>query len=358
MKFGIFDHVERRRGVPLDQQYSERLELLAQADRGGIYGYHVAEHHHSPLSMVPSQTPYLAAVAARTERIRFGPLVYVLPLHHPVRLVEEICMMDNLSGGRYQIGIGRGAPVGDELAMWGTDPDETDERFDEVFKILMLGLTNEFLTFNGKHFHFEDLWMELRPKQTPHPPFWYAGNPVHAAEYGANFIGAGAIARMPEVASAYREAWQKQLEENDPALPHVDEPLYGASKRLFIAETDEEALKRAAPAYEVYRANFVKPLPGGKSRRPAPAGSARRSQESPWDADFDTARQQESIIVGSPETVLEYMERYVAESDCNYFVGSFQWGDVTHEEASRSLRLFTSEVMPHFADSATEVNTD
>ncbi|HCH07738.1 MAG TPA: LLM class flavin-dependent oxidoreductase, partial [Dehalococcoidia bacterium] len=63
MKFGIFDHVERLRNIPLDQQYSERLDLLAQADKGEIYGYHVAEHHHSPLSMIPSQAPYLAAVA-------------------------------------------------------------------------------------------------------------------------------------------------------------------------------------------------------------------------------------------------------------------------------------------------------
>ncbi len=75
MKFGIFDHVERLPGVSLDRQYADRLELLAQADRGGIYGYHVAEHHHSPLSADPSPGIYLSAVAARTERINFGPLV-------------------------------------------------------------------------------------------------------------------------------------------------------------------------------------------------------------------------------------------------------------------------------------------
>lgn len=113
MKFGIFDHVEQRRDVPLDRQYSDRIELLMQADRGGIYGYHVAEHHHSPLSMAPCHAPYFAAIAAKTEHIRFGPLVYVLPLYHPVRLLEEICMVDNLSSGRYQIGVGRGAPVGE-----------------------------------------------------------------------------------------------------------------------------------------------------------------------------------------------------------------------------------------------------
>ena len=349
MKFGIFDHVERRRDVPLDQQYSERLELLAQADRGGIFGYHVAEHHHSPLSTVPSQAPYLAAVAARTERLRFGPLVYVLPLYHPVRLLEEICMLDNLSGGRYQIGIGRGAPVGDELNMWGIDPDETNSLFDETFQILMNGLTQDFLNFEGEHYQFKDLWMEMKPKQTPYPPFWYAGNPINAAEFGANFIGAGTLASLPGTVARYKEVWQRQTETNDPALPHVAYPLYGASKRLFIAETDDEARERARPAYEVYRSNFVKPLPGGKSRRPAALGrGANPDRELPWDATFDEAASHEQVLVGSPHTIKEYIARYVEESECNYFVGSFQWGDVTHEEASRSLDLFTSEVMPDF----------
>jgi alkanesulfonate monooxygenase SsuD/methylene tetrahydromethanopterin reductase-like flavin-dependent oxidoreductase (luciferase family) len=349
MKFGIFDHVERRTDVPLDQQYSERLELLAQADKAGIYGYHVAEHHHSPLSTVPSQAPYLAAVAARTERLRFGPLVYVLPLYHPVRLIEEICMLDNLSGGRYQIGIGRGAPVGDELNMWGADPDETNSRFDETFRILMLGLTQDFLTFKGQHYEFEDLWMEMKPKQTPHPPFWYAGNPVNAAEFGANFIGAGTLASLPGLMARYKEVWKRQTETNDPMLPHVADPLYGVSKRLFIADTDEEAWKRAKSAYAVYRANFRKPLPGGRSRRPTALGKgANPNRELPWDADFDTATNNEQVLVGTAQTIKEYVTRYVEESGCNYFVGSFQWGDITHEEASRSLNLFTSEVMPDF----------
>lgn len=349
MKFGIFDHVERRRDVPLDQQYSERLELLAKADRGGIHGYHVAEHHHSPLSTIPSQAPYLAAVAARTERLRFGPLVYVLPLYHPVRLVEEICMLDNLSGGRYQIGIGRGAPVGDELNMWGTDPNHTNSLFDETFQILMKGLTQDFLTFEGEHYQFKDLWMEIKPQQKPHPPFWYAGNPINAAEFGANFIGAGTLASLPGTISRYQEVWKRQTEVNDPALPHVAEPLYGALKRLFIAETNEEARERARPAYKVYRSNFVKPLPGGTSRRPAAVGKgADPNREVPWDTDFDGAVGNEQLLAGSPQTIKEYVTRYVEESGCNYFVGSFQWGDVTHEEASHSLDLFTSEIMPDF----------
>ena len=346
MKFGIFDHVERRDDVSLDRQYADRLKLVAQADRGGVYGYHVAEHHHSPLSTVPSPAVYLSAIAAQTERINFGPLVYVLPHYHPIRLIEEICMVDNLSGGRYQVGIGKGAPIGEEFAMWGGDPAEVTDRFEETFKILILGLTQEFVSFSGKYYQFKDLWMELRPKQTPHPPFWYAGNPVNAGKYGANFINFGTIESLPRSVEIYKENLQKQVAENSPLLPQMSEPLYGATKRIYLADTDEEAIRRARSAYEAYRAHFRKPLPGGQWRRPAAIGPIPHTGGFPWDPDFDQALAGEQIIVGSPGRVREFVERYAADSDCNYLVTSVQWGDLSHEEASYSLGLFISEVMP------------
>jgi alkanesulfonate monooxygenase SsuD/methylene tetrahydromethanopterin reductase-like flavin-dependent oxidoreductase (luciferase family) len=346
LRFGIFDHLERRRDVPLEQQYRERLELVAQADQAGFHCYHVAEHHHSPLCLAPNQAVYLAAVAQHTQHILFGPLVYVLPLHHPVRLLEEISMADNLSNGRFQIGIGRGTGGGQEFAMWGGNPAENDERFDETFKILMQGLTNDFLTYEGKYFNFRDLWMELKPMQTPHPPFWYAGNPVHAGEYGGNFICFSSVENLPEVAARYLESWQKQQGENDPRLPHVAEPLYGSRIILYLAETDEEAVNRARESYRAYSGNYAKPVPAGAVPQPRPAGP--RNIYSPGGADFDTARQWERVVVGSPRTVREYVARYAEDSSCNYLVASFQWGDITHQEASRSMALFASEVMPHF----------
>lgn len=211
-------------------------------------------------------------MAQRTQRLLFGPLVYVLPLHHPIRLLEEIAMVDNLSNGRFQIGIGRGTGGGQEFAMWGGNPAENDERFEETFKILLQGMTHDFLSFHGKHYQFRDLWMELKPKQTPHPPFWYAGNPVNAGAYGANFICFSPIAKLPEMMARYRSSWAKQREENDSALPHVEEPLYGGCVHLFVAETDVEALERARVAYPVYGSNFEKPVPMGAAPQPRPAG--------------------------------------------------------------------------------------
>jgi alkanesulfonate monooxygenase SsuD/methylene tetrahydromethanopterin reductase-like flavin-dependent oxidoreductase (luciferase family) len=97
LKFGLFDHVDYN-GKPLGEQLEDRLKLvgLLEAERYDVY--HVAEHHSTPLGTIPSPSVFLAAVAERTKRIRFGPLVYVLPLHHPLRLYEEICLLDHLSG--------------------------------------------------------------------------------------------------------------------------------------------------------------------------------------------------------------------------------------------------------------------
>src|SRR5260370_25066965 len=120
MKVGVFDQLDRN-DRPLHAFYEERLKIVEAYDRGGFYAYHTAEHHETPLGLAASPSVFLAAVAQRTHKLRFGPLVYTLPLHHPLRLVEEICMLDQLSKGRFELGVGRGiSPI--ETAYYGVDP--------------------------------------------------------------------------------------------------------------------------------------------------------------------------------------------------------------------------------------------
>src|SRR5579863_8603296 len=120
IEFGVFDHLDRT-GLSLADYYEDRLKLAEVYDRSGFYGYHLAEHHATPLGMAPSPNVFLSALAQRTRRLRFGPLIYALPLHHPLRLLEEICMLDQLSGGRLDVGFGRGAsPI--ETEIYGVDP--------------------------------------------------------------------------------------------------------------------------------------------------------------------------------------------------------------------------------------------
>jgi len=92
--FGIFDHLDRRPDTPLAQTYEDRLKLIEAYDAAGFYAYQIAEHHATPLTVAPSPSVFLSAVAQRTTRLKFGPMVYVLPMYHPLRLVEEICMLD------------------------------------------------------------------------------------------------------------------------------------------------------------------------------------------------------------------------------------------------------------------------
>ena len=171
MKFGVFDHLDRT-DVSLADYYEQRLEIVGWYERAGFYGYHVAEHHGTPLGMAPSPGVYLAPVARQTRRLRFGPRVYLLPLYHPIRLAEEIAMLDGLGAGRLDVGVGRGrSPI--ELAHFGCDPALQPVLFDEVYTIVHEALTTGRVTFNSEHFHFKDVPLAVRPTQTPHPPFWY-----------------------------------------------------------------------------------------------------------------------------------------------------------------------------------------
>src|ERR671934_1349095 len=127
MQFGVFDHLDRN-DLALGDYYEARLRIIEAYDRLGFYGYHVAEHHSTPLGMAPSPSVFLSAVAQRTRRLRFGPLVYTLPLYHPMRVYEEICMLDHMSGGRLELGVGRGA-VPHEIEHYSIAPSEGQARY-------------------------------------------------------------------------------------------------------------------------------------------------------------------------------------------------------------------------------------
>src|ERR687896_2557997 len=174
LQFGVLDHIEPVPGMDLEQIYAHRLIEIEQLDKAGFYAYHLAEHHTPAIhSLAPSQNVFLGAVAQRTTRLRFGPCVYVLPLHHPLRLIEEISMLDHLSDGRLEIGLGRGGVM--EAYFWGQEADsETNyARYRETLEIVLRGLSQDELTYTGRFHHFEDLPMRLHPLQKPYPPLWY-----------------------------------------------------------------------------------------------------------------------------------------------------------------------------------------
>src|ERR1700761_9235976 len=170
MKFGLFDDVEEA-GRPVSVLFDERLQFAAAADAAGFYCLQVAEHHATPLNLVPAPSIYLAAVARATKTMRLGPLVYLLPLYSPLRLIEEICMLDHLSHGRLDIGVGRGvSPY--ELEFHNVAHDDSRDIFFEAYECVKSGLTSETFSFKSARYLYNDVPIALRPLQQPHPPFW------------------------------------------------------------------------------------------------------------------------------------------------------------------------------------------
>ena len=171
MRFGIFDHLDDS-GVPLGRHFEERLRLIEAYDKAGFYGYHLAEHHNTPLGYAPSPSVFLSAVAQRTKRLKFGPMVYLLPLYHPLRLIDEVCMLDQMSGGRFLYGVGRGiSPI--EVGFYGIDFATGAEQFREAYDVIRIGLTEDELTYHGKFYDFDHVPIVMKPQQKPFPELWY-----------------------------------------------------------------------------------------------------------------------------------------------------------------------------------------
>ena len=186
MQFGIFDHIEGIDGTPMHQLLRDRIELVKLADAAGFVGYHLAEHHGTDLCFAPNQEIFLAAAAEATKQIRLGPLVKLLPLHHPVGIIEDICVLDQLTGGRVDYGVGRGIAAIEHFWFEG-DWFSSHDRFDEALGLILQGLrTGRVDPAGGKHYDFPPIDMRLTPYQSPNPPFWYPGNPVAAGRYGLN----------------------------------------------------------------------------------------------------------------------------------------------------------------------------
>jgi alkanesulfonate monooxygenase SsuD/methylene tetrahydromethanopterin reductase-like flavin-dependent oxidoreductase (luciferase family) len=340
MKFGVFDHMDDA-GGPLEGLYADRLALIEAYDRSGIYGYHLAEHHSTPLGCAASPGLFLAAMTQRTQTLRFGPLVYLLPFYHPLRLIEEICMLDQMSGGRLELGIGRGvSPF--ETRAYGLDFAQTGEIYHEAFELILKGLASDELTFEGKHYQFHNVPMILRPLQRPHPPLWYGITiPENADWPAANDVNIVTIALRPTVRviiDRYRAERAR--------LGKRDTPFMGVARHVVVADTDEAALKIARRAYPRWRGNF---------RWLFARHGAEPRIATIYPPTFDELAAIDNGVAGSPQTVRDFIAAEIAATGSNYFVSWLAFGDMTLAESLRSLELFSREVMPAFASAPAAV---
>jgi alkanesulfonate monooxygenase SsuD/methylene tetrahydromethanopterin reductase-like flavin-dependent oxidoreductase (luciferase family) len=336
MRFGVFDHLDRNENLSLSEYYETRLKVIEAYDRLGFYAYHPAEHHSTPIGVVPSPSVFLAAVAQRTSSLRFGPLVYALPLYHPLRMIEEICMLDQMSRGRLEIGFGRGS-VPEELIYYGQKPDDAQEVYAEALELILKGLTEPSLTFHGKFFDFENVPMELSPFQKPHPPIWYGLHAPESARRAARkrlqVVSLDPVPATRAAFDAFREAWRE-------SWSGAPLPLMGLGRFVVVANTDADALAIARRAYPKWHGSFthLHRLHHRPSVHPRPP-------------DFDGLVAVGQGIAGSPGTVTAFLRQQLESTGSNYCVGQFAFGDLSLAETLRSIELFAGHVMPELQSS-------
>lgn len=339
MRFGIFDHIDHN-GQDLATLFDGRLDYVTAAEAAGFYCYHVSEHHGTPLNLAPVPGVWLGAVARATSRIRLGPLVYLLPLYSPLRLIEEIGMLDHLSRGRFDLGVGRGvSPF--ELNFHNVDPETSRAVFMEALEVIIAGLTSERLTFKGERFGYENVPMVVEPNQKPHPPVWYASSSPDGSAWGGSkgyhYVTLGAMEPAKTCIDAFKDAYAKR---GAPAVPGDDFPggaAVGVLRHIVIADSTDEAHRIALPAYEHWYSNLTK-LEREFSAGPRVARSMF--------ADMDEAIAKGSVIVGSVAEVRETLERQVDELGVNYLVLQFLFGTLPLDRALNSLNAFAAEIMP------------
>lgn len=330
MDFGIFDHVDRN-DLPLGDYYEARLQMIEQYDRSGFYAYHIAEHHATPLGMSPSPSVYLSAVAQRSTRLRFGPLVYLLPFYHPLRLLEEICMLDQMSRGRLEFGLGRGiSPI--EASFYGLDPSESQARFEEAFEVIRRGLSSDRLTFHGTYYAFDDVPLMMTTVQQPNPPLWYGLHSPESAERAAakgyNMVSLDGIELARATGVRFREVWDETHHGGPDAK-------IGLCRFIVIAESDDEALALADRAYTRWNTSFNYLF---KLKNVVPAHGKRPG--------YSEALADGRLVAGRPETVARILGDQLGGTPYNYVIGQFVFGDMTLRESQTSVQLFTDHVMP------------
>jgi len=337
MEFGVFDHLDRG-SEPLTEYYENRLRLIEAYDKGGMLGYFVAEHHSTPLGMAPSPSVFLAAVAQRTKKLRFGPLIYALPLYHPIRLIEEICMLDQMSGGRLEIGFGRGAsPI--ELSLYGVDPADAEPIYVEWREMVLKGLSEKTLTYKGKFFSCEDVPMSIAPLQTPHPPMWYGvhspDSAVRAARQGLNVVSLDDAAHTRTLSDRFRATWAE--EGRDPAAL----PLIGLGRFIVVADSDQKAEALARRHYPVWHRsfNYLFRLHGSAPRHQRPDN-------------FDGVVEEKIGIAGTPDRVADFLAAEMEQSGATYAINQLAFGDMSFDDTMRSVELFIDRVMPALAGAA------
>jgi alkanesulfonate monooxygenase SsuD/methylene tetrahydromethanopterin reductase-like flavin-dependent oxidoreductase (luciferase family) len=350
VQFGIFDHIEGIPGTDMGQLLRDRLDLVAVADQAGFFAYHLAEHHGTDLCMAPNQEIFLAAAAQVTSTIRLGPLVKILPFHHPLRVIEDICLLDQLTGGRVEYGVGRGIAAIEHFWFQG-DWFAARERFDEAIALILRGLqTGVTGGAGGKHYDFPEISLSLQPAQRPNPPMWYAGNPTVAGRYGFGLVWPGAIPQ--DAYDLYLATWDEFKDDPVRADAPGATPRVGSTMLLGIGADEAEGKAIAARGFRGLMRRIVEvhtfdrlaldereaeaalnPLALGAQALMAPGGE-------------EALMPMLTAHSGTVAQVTEALQALLADGRSDYIILQLPTGDMTYTEARATLETFIEQVAP------------
>ena len=331
MKVGILQFFGwRDRSVPLNSIYQTALERFSIMDRTGYDAVWLAEHHFSSFSVCPSVHMMGTMAAARTQRLRIGMAVSLAPFYNPLRLAEEVALLDVLSGGRVNWGAGRGFERS-EFAAFGIPGEESAPRFHETVDIVLKAWTNQLLTYEGRFFKYDGVEVLPKPLQSPHPPTWMAASSMPAIEWAAS--QGHSILMDPHSSRTdlirKRRHYAAKLAEAGYSDAGRSIPM---ARLVAVDETAEKAREVAKRVAEWTLASYVGPQHAGNVRMEVRDFGGKDPVEFYLD---------EVMIHGTAESVAEQILSFAGEIGMNYLMAAPMSG--------RSFRLLTDKVLPRIA---------
>ncbi|HVH74950.1 MAG TPA: LLM class flavin-dependent oxidoreductase [Stellaceae bacterium] len=329
MKFGLFGGARARGGPAGDSSaYHDFINYVAEAERLGFSSVFLVEHHFTGFGQVSASMSLLSYLAARTERMRLGTAVVVLPWHNPVIVAEQAATLDLLSNGRLDFGVGKGYREY-EFSGFCVPQDEATARFDEAMEVIRKAWasTGRF-SFQGRYWSYEDIVVEPSPVQQPHPPFWLGAGSAEsirrAAREGYNLL-LDQIAPIDVILERV-----KTFREECAAVGRAYDPMMiGVTRGLQIVHNEQERRRAIITRREVLK-NI-----GDLARGP---GAERYANISKDETSFEL---DDAPLLGTPEEIIARLKRLEAGGVQNVLFAA-PGASVAH------LRTFAEEIMPAF----------
>lgn len=321
----------RDRSVPLNSVYESALERFSIMDETGYDAVWLAEHHFSSFSVCPSVHMMGTMAAARTKRLRIGMAVSLAPFYNPLRLAEEVALLDVLSGGRVNWGAGRGFERS-EFAAFGIPGEESAPRFHETVEIVLKAWTNQRLSHEGRFYKYDNVEVLPKPVQAPHPPVWMAASSIPAIDWAAS--QGHSILMDPHSSRAdlikKRQHFAAKLVESGYDASGRTVPM---ARLIAVDETAEKARAVAKRVAEWTIASYVGPKHADNVRQ----GTVRDfGGKDPVDYYLDDV-----MIHGTPDSVVDQIQAFGEQIGMTYLMAAPMSG--------RSFRMLTDKVVPRIA---------